>query len=80
MPVYLFHGLTYNFVKDCMDILEHVDTVGETAVLVAACGIMTKLFAAKPLVSFTNKISNLYLSNLGLSIPQYVLIPRLGYV
>ena len=80
MPIYLFHGLTYNFVKDCTDILEHVDTVGETAVLLAACGAMTKLFAARPLVTFTNKISNLYLSDLGLSIPPNVLIPRIGYV
>jgi len=80
MAVYLFHGLTYNFIKDCTDILEHVDTIGETAVLLAACVAMTKLFAAKPLVTFTNNISNLYLSDLGLSIPQNVLIPRLGYV
>ena len=80
MAVYLFHGLTYNFIKDCTDILEHVDTIGETAALLAACGAMTKLFAAKPLVTFTNNISNLYLSDLGLSIPQNVLIPRLGYV
>jgi len=50
------------------------------AVLLLACGAMTKLFAARPLVTFTNKISNLYLSDLGLSIPQNVLIPRLGYV
>jgi len=80
MAVYLFHGLAYNFIKDCTDILEHVDTIGETAALLAACGAMTKLFAAKPLVTFTNSISNLYLSDLGLSIPQNVLIPRLGYV
>ena len=80
MPVYLFHGLTYNFFRDCTDILEHIDTFGETAILLVSCACMTKLFAAKPLVTFTNTISDLHFSDIGLRVPQYVLIPRLGYV
>ena len=80
MPVYLFHGLTYNLIKDCTDILEHVDTMGETVILLTACAAMTKLFATKLLLTFTNRVSSLYLSDLGRSIPQTVLIPRLGYV
>ena len=80
MPVYLFHGLTYNFIKDCTDILENVNTIGETVVLLTACAVLTKLFAAKPLVTFTNKVSDLHFSDIGLSIPQNVLMPQLGYV
>jgi len=80
MAVYLFHGLAYNFIKDCTDILEHVDTMSETAILLAACIGMTKLFAVKPLVTFTNKVSNLHFTDIGMSLPQNVLIPRLGYV
>lgn len=80
MPVYLFHGLTYNFIKDCTDILENVNTIGETVVLLTACAALTKLFAAKPLVTFTNKVSDLHFSDIGLSIPQNVLMPQLGYV
>ena len=80
MAVYLFHGLTYNLVKDCTDILENVNTFGETILLLAACAVITGICAVQPLVRFTNKISDLYLSDFGLSIPQNVLIPRLGYV
>ena len=80
MPVYLFHGLTYNFFKDCTNILEYIDTVGETTLLVTICIVLTILFAAKPIVTFTNNISNLYLSDLGFSAPPTVLMPRLGYV
>lgn len=80
MAVYLFHGLTYNLIKDCTDILQNVNTIGETLLLLVSCILITAACAARPLVTFTNKISNLYLSDLGLSIPQNVLIPRLGYV
>ena len=80
MPVYLFHGLTYNFIKDCTDILENVNTAGETIVLLTACAVLTKLFAAKPLVTFTNQVSDLHFSDIGFSIPQNVLVPQLGYV
>lgn len=80
MPVYLFHGLTYNLIKDCTDILQNVNTVGETFLLIVSCVAITKICASKPLVTFTDKIANLYLSDLGLSIPQTVLVPRLGYV
>lgn len=80
MAVYLFHGLTYNLIKDCTDILQNVNTLNETLLLVLSCVFITAVCASKPLVAFTNKISNLYLSDLGLSIPHTVLIPRLGYV
>lgn len=59
MAVYLFHGLTYNFVKDCTDILQNVNTVGETILLLISCPLITLACAAKPFVTFTNKISNL---------------------
>lgn len=80
MAIYLFHGLTYNLIKDCTNILQNVNTVGETLLLIGSCVLITWVCAAEPLVSFTNKISNLYLADLGLSLPTAVLIPRLGYV
>lgn len=80
MAVYLFHGLTYNLVKDCTDILQNVNTPCETLLLLGACVLITGACASKPLVTFTNKMSSLYLSELGLSTPPNVMIPRLGYV
>lgn len=80
MPVYLFHGLTYNLVKDCTNILENVNLIGEIGLLFVVCMALTKVFAIKPLVTFTNTISNLHLSDLGFSAPQTALVPRLGYI
>lgn len=80
MSVYLFHGLAYNLVKDCMDVLESVNTLNETLLLIAGCAALTKLFAAKPLVTFTNNVSNLHLSTIGYSAPRTVLVPSLGYI
>ena len=59
MAIYLFHGLTYNFFKDCTDILENVDTMGESALLVLCCAGLTALFSIPPLTTFTNKVASL---------------------
>lgn len=80
MAVYLFHGLTYNLVKDCTDILENIDTLGETGLLIGFCAALTRVCATNPLVTFTNKISNLEFSRLCLHIPPQMSVPQLGYV
>jgi fucose 4-O-acetylase-like acetyltransferase len=80
MAVYLFHGLTYNLVKDCTDILQNVNTAIETALLLGTCGPLTSLCAARPLVNFTNKISNLHFSDIGSNLPSTVSVPQQGYL
>lgn len=79
MAIYLFHGLTYNLLKDCTDILHDVNSITEIVILLVGCVLLTKLCASKPLVTFTNKISDLHFSEVGLSTSQPVLIPKLGF-
>ena len=80
MAVYLFHGLTYNFIKDCTDILQNVNTAWETIALLVSCVGITALCAAPPLVRFTNHISDLHFSRLYLHVPQQMFEPQLGYI
>lgn len=80
MPVYLFHGLTYNFIKDCTNILHNVNTLTETVILIIFCAIITVLFATQYLMKFTNQISNLHFSHLYYHIPSQMFEPKLGYV
>ena len=80
MAVYLFHGLTYSCIKDCTNILENVNTVTEILMLLISCIFITGLCALKPLVTFTNKISSIYLSDYGIHMPYQVLVPSLGYI
>ena len=80
MAVYLFHGLTYNLIKDCTDILQNINTVTETAFLLCSCVIITAVCAHRKLVNFTNHISNLHFSDLYIHIPPQMFEPRLGYI
>ncbi|MGN1266628.1 MAG: acyltransferase family protein [Dorea sp.] len=63
MAIYLFHGLTYNYIKDCTNILQNVNAFGETVLLILSCVVMTAIFSAKPFTTFTNKVANLSLPN-----------------
>ncbi len=58
MGIYLFHGLTYNFFKDKTDLLENVDTMPETILLLVGCVAVTKLFSLPQFTEFTNRFSN----------------------
>lgn len=80
MSVYLFHGLTYNLIKDCTTLLQNVNTFEETFFLLVACVGITIACAASPLLKFTNKISNLDFSQLYLHIPTQMLEPKLGFI
>lgn len=59
MAVYLFHGLIYSVLKGTTDILREVSTLGEAALLVAFCAVLTGILSAEPLTVFTNKVSAL---------------------
>ena len=61
MAVYLFHGLTYSYLKECTDILANVNTIAESLVLILSCAALTVLFSAKSLTTFTNTVAHLHL-------------------
>lgn len=77
MSIYLFHGLTYQFLKSCTSILKNVDTIGETALLLVFCAALTALFSAPQFTTFTSKISNLPLPDLShlFRAPSYLYYP-----
>ena len=54
MAIYIFHGLTYSYFKECTDILKNVDTPLETLLLLGACLLITLLFSAKPFTILTS--------------------------
>lgn len=80
MAIYLFHGLTYNYLKDCTRVLQGINTFSETLFLLMLCISLTVLFSSESLTVFTNKISNLHFSRLCLHIPAYMYEPKLGYI
>lgn len=59
MAVYLFHGLTYSYLKECTVILEDITTVPQSLLLVGGCVLLTVIFSAKKLTVFTNMIADL---------------------
>lgn len=65
MAIYLFHGLTYTYLEHCTKLLENIDTVGETILLLAFCAGLTALFSWKPFTVFTNTISSFPLNKKG---------------
>lgn len=65
MALYLFHGLTYSYLKDCTTLLENVDTAAETVLLIGFCILLAVVFSAAPLTAFTNKVSSLSLPKTG---------------
>lgn len=67
MAIYLFHGLTYSYLKECTTLLKNVDTAGETALLLGFCLVLTVAFSTPKLTAFTNRISNLRLPDFAVS-------------
>lgn len=65
MPIYLFHGLIYNCVKDCTNWLTSVETLSDSLILILSCCLLTVLLSIKPLTQFTNAISSISLTSLG---------------
>ena len=59
MAIYLFHGLTYSYLKECTTLLDHVDTLTESLILLVFCTALALLFSALPFSRLTGMVSNL---------------------
>ncbi len=84
MAIYLFHGLTYSVLKGCTDWLEHVNTIGEIAALLAGCVLLTAVFSIPALTRFTNQIASFHMPEIPVyrknqrQIPNYTLYQLFG--
>lgn len=59
--LYLFHGLTYSYLKDCTTLLHNIDTVTETALLLAFCLALSAFFSVAQFTTFTNAVADIHL-------------------
>lgn len=76
MAIYLCHGLTYSVLKDCTNILQNVDTIPESLLLITFCVALTGIFSIPQLTTFTNMIADMHLPS---SAQRDVWLPRSGY-
>ena len=65
MAVYLFHGLTYSFIKGTSDILSGVNTWAESLLLLAFCAAVTFFFSARKFTVFTNAVASIPFEKMG---------------
>lgn len=65
MAVYLFHGLIYSFMKGTSGILSGVNTLAESAMLLAFCIAITLLFSARQFTALTNAVASIPLEKIG---------------
>lgn len=61
MAIYLFHGLTYSYFKDCTSLLKNVASMPQALLLLSGCILLTALFSIPQLTAFTNKVADLRL-------------------
>lgn len=65
MAVYLFHGLTYSFIKGVSDILGGVNTLTESVMLLVFCVAVTFFFSARQFTVFTNAVAAIPFEKMG---------------
>lgn len=65
MPIYLFHGLTYKFFEHSTNILEQVNTIPESALLILFCVLLAFALTWKPFAIYTNAYANISLTRFG---------------
>lgn len=63
MAIYLFHGLTYSYLKDCTTLLKDVSTLPQSLLLLFCCILLAAVFSVPQLSAFTNKIADLRLTD-----------------
>ena len=63
MAIYLFHGLLYTYLDNATKLLENLNTLEETFLLLTGCFAVTAIFSAKPFTRFTNVFTSLKLPN-----------------
>lgn len=61
MAIYLFHGLTYSYLKECTAILKNITTIPASILLLGGCTLLTVIFSVPKLTAFTNKVADLKL-------------------
>ena len=59
MAIYLFHGLTYTYLEQCTKLLDNINNLFGTLLLMILCAVVTWLFSLKPFTAFTNLFSNI---------------------
>lgn len=64
MAIYLFHGLTYSYLKHCTDLLHNINTMTESILLLAFCALLVAVFSAPPFTSVTNAVASVQLPDL----------------
>ena len=57
MAIYLFHGLTYTYLDQCTTLLDGIDQIGSTLLLLIGCALLTWIFSFKPFTTFTGLFS-----------------------
>lgn len=65
MSIYLFHGLTYKFFEHCTSMLEQVNTIPESVLLIVFCVLLAFVLTWRPFATFTNAYSNISLTKFG---------------
>lgn len=74
MAIYLFHGLTYSYIKSATDWLQNVNTIPESLALITVCVLLTLVFSIPQLTTFTNKTASIHLPKLPkLRIPNHLI-------
>lgn len=72
MAIYIFHGLTYSCLRRGTPLLDHIDTLAGSFILIAFCILLTGVFSLPQFTSITNRIASLRL-------PQHPLPNRQFY-
>lgn len=70
MAVYLFHGLTYSFLKGSSNILSGIHTVTGSILLLGFCILLTAIFSLSLFTRFTNMVSSLTLPGKRKQVPK----------
>ena len=60
MPIYIFHGLVYSCFKYGSHILQNVNTIPETILLLGFCISLAFIGSSDPLVRITDRIAHLF--------------------
>lgn len=69
MAIYIFHGLTYSCLRRGTPLLDHINTLAGSFILIAFCILLTGVFSLPQFTSITNRIASL-------SLPQHPLPHR----
>lgn len=61
MAIYLFHGLTYSWLKGSTQILENISTIPGAVLLIVFCTCLTGILSIPQFTDFTSRIADLHI-------------------